>query len=397
MLSYADALQLVLDNSVPLAPATVFLPEAAGLVLAVQAYACRDMPPCDNAAMDGYALAELAEGAPLSCAIVGAAYAGHPFAGELAAGTAVRTTTGAPLPDGTVTVVPLEDATERDGRVLLQERPVRGEHIRRRGEEFCQGELLVAAGDRLRAGEISLLASAGFERVTVHPRPRVAIISTGDELVALGTLPGPGQIVNSNLYFLMARLRECGCDPIAAGIGRDDPAALDRLIAEAMRADLVLTTGGISVGERDLVQAALAAHNFQRLFWKVAIKPGKPVLFGRLQEKPFFGLPGNPAATAATFELFVVPALRRLAGHGDSRPQRRSARLTTEVSAAGARQTFLWCRIDWCADHYKVTVYHRQGSGQSRSLQGANALLPVPAGTVFRQGEDVEVLLLEDG
>ncbi len=395
MLTYPEALQLVLDNTTPLAPRESPLPSAAGLVLAAPARANWDMPPCDNSAMDGYALGDSAGATKQAFDIVGAAYAGHPFAHRLSPGKAVRITTGAPLPGGAVSVVPLENAEERDGRVLPLQASPAGNHIRRRGEEFRKEEPLVAANVLLRAGEISLLASAGVERVVVHPRPRVAILSTGDELVELGTVPGPGQIINSNLHFLMTRIAECGGEAFATDIGRDDPESLDQLIAETASADLVLTTGGVSVGERDQVQTALAASRFERIFWKVAIKPGKPVLFGHLQGKPFFGLPGNPAATAATFELFVVPALRRLAGRSDCLPQRRHGRLLADVYAEGSRQAFLWCHLDWRDGRYDVVVHRQQGSGQNRSLQGATALLPVPAGGEFRQGEEVEVLLLQ--
>lgn len=396
MLTYEQALQQVLETVAPLAPVQHPLPEAAGLMLAEAVSARWDMPPCDNSAMDGFAIADHPDTIQSPLDIVGAAYAGHPFSGVVAAGQAVRITTGAPLPAGASSVVPLEDVIDQTTQITLAA-PVRpGQHIRRQGEEFRTGELLLEAGTRLHAGEIGLLACAGVAQVLASPRPRVAIISSGDELVPLGGTPGPGQIINSNLYFLMARVRECGGLPIPLGIGEDDPQALDSLIAEGMKTDLTISTGGVSVGEKDLMHMALAKQGFQQKFWKVAIKPGKPVLFGTLGGKPCFGLPGNPAATAATFELFVKPALGCLRGQTRGLPVKRSGVLATDVKAGGSRQAFLWCRLEWTAEGYRVTVPKRQGSGQQRSIQGTNALLPIPVGTgKLAAGERVEVLVLD--
>lgn len=395
MLNYEEALQLVLDTVTSLAPVERSLADAVGLVLAEPVRARWDMPRDENSAMDGFALAGLPADLSQPLPIVGTSYAGHPFAGRLTPGQTVRITTGGSLPEGADTVVPVEDCSEADGAIRLNQPVEVGQHVRGRGEEYRAEELLVAAGETLQAGEVGLLASAGIERVRVYPRPKVAVLSTGDELVELGQVPGAGQIVNSNLYLLTARLRECGCEVVRLGIGRDDIADLDTMIADGFHADLLLSTGGVSVGDKDHVQETLLQRGFERKFWKVAIKPGKPVLFGTLAGKPVFGLPGNPAATAATFELFVRPALRRLAGSGEVRPARRRAVLKETVYGAGKRQAFLWCRLDWQDDHYQVAVTRRQGSGQNRSLQGANALLAVPVGVdQLVAGETVEVLLL---
>jgi molybdopterin molybdotransferase len=395
MISYDNALQQVMDSLTPLPPIDVPLKEAPGHVLAFPASSCWDMPRCDNSAMDGFAIAGLPETTEAGLAIVGASYAGHPFSGELHPGQAVHITTGAQLPPGADTVIPLEQAREKDQRVYLTRLPQVGQHVRYRGEEYCGSDVLIEAGTRLRAGEMALLASAGIEHVTVFPRPRVAVISTGDELVELGQTPGPDQIVNSNLHLLRTRLSECGCIPICVGIGADDPGTLDQLFDQAHAADVMISTGGVSVGAKDHVQAALEKRDFRKIFWKVAIKPGKPVLFGMLEGKPYFGLPGNPAATAATFELFVKPALKRLAGETDILPEKRRAVLTNKVKGGGERQAFLWCRLEWQESAYKVTPSQCQGSGQNRCLSAANALLSVPVGVEeLRAGEDVEVLLL---
>lgn len=395
MLNYDQALQQVLATVATLPPRTLPLSEAGGMVLAAPACARWDMPRCDNSAMDGYAVATPDVEGNTAFKVIGVAYAGHPFVGQLAPGEAVRITTGAPIPDGAVSVVPKEETDDQETSVTLHAPAKPGSHIRRRGEENHDGEELLPAGTRLHAGGIGLLASAGISEVSVYPRPKVAIFSTGDELVELGQQPGPGQIVNSNLHLLATRLRECGCEPLPLGVGEDTPEALDAIIQRAAGADLVLSTGGVSVGEKDLVQESLHRNGFERKFWKVAIKPGKPVLFGTLQGKPCFGLPGNPAATAATFELFVKPGLRKLAGETDLRPVTRKARLLNDVKGGGKRQSFLWCRLEWREDGYQVNVPQRQGSGQNRSIQGANALLAIPVGTErLEAGVMVEVLLL---
>ena len=277
MINYDEALQRVVKSVSPIRAVELPLQEAAGLVLAASAIASWKMPPYDNSAMDGYAIGSPTEDIESGFLLVGASYAGHPFPGNVNPGEAVRITTGAVLPAGATTVIPVEDVEENSGQILLKVQPEAGQNVRYAGEEYRSGEVLVEPGTTLRAGEIALLASAGVEHVSVYPRPRVAVISTGDELVELGQTPGPGQIVNSNLHFLKTRLDECGCIPICLGIGGDEQQTLDQLIDQALDADIIITTGGVSVGEKDHVQATLQNRNFEKIFWKVAIKPGKPL------------------------------------------------------------------------------------------------------------------------
>jgi len=396
MLPYDDALQAVLKTVQPLNPCEISTTDAGGLVLAEIARAQWDMPRCDNSAMDGYAISgqSIALDSPLE--IIGAAYAGHPLAETVPTGHAIRITTGAALPQGTDTVIPVEDTKEDAGQLHIQAPVSAGQHVRQQSEEFQSGEQLLSAGTLLQAGEISLLACAGVARVKVYPRPRVAIISTGDELVELGETPEFGQSINSNLHFLTTRLQECGCEPSCIGISKDNTKSLEHCFAQALGADMIISTGGVSVGERDQVQATLDRHSFEKIFWKAAIKPGKPILFGLLENKPYFGLPGNPAATAGTFEIFVKPALKKMTGQTNCHLQKRSGILTGEVKGGGNRQLFLWCLLEWSNDQYEITVRSNQDSGQNRGLQGAKALLSVPVGTThIAQGEHVEVLLLE--
>jgi molybdopterin molybdotransferase len=355
------------------------------------------MPRYDNSAMDGFAINEFPENIEAGLSIVGASYAGHPFAGQIRPGEAVRITTGAAMPVGAGAVVPIEDTIEKNDKVFLNETPKQGQHVRYAGEEYRAEEILVDPATRLKAGEIALLASAGVQQVCVYPRLRVAVISTGDELVKLGQTPGPGQIINSNLHFLRTRLFECGCTPICLDIGADDQKTLGQLIDQAIDADLIITTGGVSVGEKDYVQTTLQKRNFEKIFWKVAIKPGKPLLFGKIDDTPFLGLPGNPAATAATFELFVKPAIKRLAGCVKVLPEKRIATLTHEVIGGEKRQSFLWCSLKWQKNAYQVTVSQRQGSGQNRCLTSKNAMFAVPKNVKsLKPGDQVEVLLIEE-
>ncbi|WP_305042282.1 molybdopterin molybdotransferase MoeA [Geoalkalibacter sp.] len=395
MLTYQQALETVLRTLSPLPAETLPLPEALGRALASDASAYWDMPPADNSAMDGFAFAHAGLPPGGELLVRGLSRAGARFAGELSAAEAVRIMTGAPLPSGCDTVVALEDVEEQDDGIRLRKPVKQGDHVRRRGEEFHEGELLLKAGTTLRAGEIGLLASAGVARVEVHRRPRVALLTTGDELVDLGVRPGPGQIVNSNLYLLSARLREEGCTVWPLDIAADCREALRERLAQGLEADLLVTTGGVSMGDYDLVQECLKDLGFQLGFWKVAIKPGKPVLFGKVQGTPVFGLPGNPAAAAATFQLFVRPALRRLAGFRDPLAPHCRATLTHRVRGGGSRQSFIWGRVDEVDGRYRFTPSGHQGSGQNRGMQQAQALLSVPADSPdLASGAEVEIMLL---
>lgn len=395
MLSYTEAIALILENITPLKAVEKPLEEVGGLILAEAISAQWDMPPADNSAMDGFGFAFASWSSGTILPVVGRSYAGQPFEGSVPVGSAVRIMTGAPLPAGCDTVVPIEDVEEEGDSIQLQKDCTAGQHVRLAAEEFHNGELLLPAGTCLRAGEIGLLAAAGITQVKVHPAPKVAILSTGDELVDLGDLPGPGQIVNSNLHLLTARLREIGAEVISLGIASDEEADLDQRLRSGLQADLLLTSGGVSVGDRDQVQDAFARHGFEKIFWKVAIKPGKPVLFGKIGTQPVFGLPGNPASSAATCELFTIPALRRLAGHKDPLPPRLKVRLAAPIKGGGNRQTFLWGNLHSDSEGYLFAASNRQWSGQNRSLQGACAMLSVPANSPdLKTGDQVEILLM---
>lgn len=395
MLTYQDAVKVLLETIHPLPAVEMPLSEALGRALAEPASAHWDLPPADNSAMDGYAFAFAGQREGDELTVAGFVPAGRPLAGMVPAGQAVKIMTGAPLPAGCDTVVPVEEVDGAEGRIRLTRAPKAGSHVRRRGEELRRGEPFLLPGTPIRSGEMGLLAAGGVTSVTVHPAPRVALLSTGDELVELGEAPGPGQIVNSNCHLLAARLQEEGCRVVPLGIARDNADDLSAKVARGLEADLLISTGGVSVGDRDYVQEVLGGYGFELGFWRVAIKPGKPVLFGTARNTPVLGLPGNPAASAATFELFARPALRRLAGHRDVLPPRLRATLAAAVPGGARRQRFLWGTLQDNEGRYRFTPSARQGSGQNRSIQGSQALLPVAADSpALAPGSEVEVLLL---
>jgi molybdopterin molybdotransferase len=396
MLTYAQALEKILSTVQPLPAVESALDDALGKVMAEQGIARWDLPSADNSAMDGFAFAWTEQKRGDKLTVNGAIYAGDYSQKSIGGSEAIRIMTGAPLPPGCNAVIPIEHVVEDAGSILLTKDTIRGQHVRLKGEEVVCGETIVTPGTVLNAGDIGLLAAAGVERVKVYPVPKVAILSTGNELVNLGDQLQPGQIVNSNLHLLQARLKEVGCETVTLGIARDDRDDLEQFIREGLNADLLITSGGVSIGDRDHVQEVLGTLGFKLGFWKVAIKPGKPVLFGQIGQQTIFGLPGNPAAAAATFELFVRPALGRLAGHPAPLHPILRAELTVDVRDAGERQAFLWGELaENTSGSYCFTPSRHQGSNRNRSVQSAAALLSVPAGAgTISAGTEVEVMVL---
>ena len=400
MLSIAEALGQVLSLApCPLGAVWLGLEEALGRVVAAPILSRRRLPPFDNSAMDGYAVraADLVAGGRLR--LVGEAPAGSDGSLRIAAGEAARIFTGAPLPRGADSVVMQEHCEAGEGAVGLQEGrgPVKpGQHVRRAGSDVEDGSRLLAPGAVVEAGEIGLLAACGRAQLQVWRRPRVAIISTGDELVALDEPPLAGQIVNSNSPALAAMVRAAGGEPCRFPVVPDDPAAHRAAFERAAGFDVVLTSGGVSVGDHDHVQASLDELGWQRLFWKVAMKPGKPLLCGRLKSGAVvLGLPGNPASSMVAFELFGRPLLRRLQGH--PRPFRASCvrALAAAVKKRAGRSHVLRGRVvDGAFD-----ALDEQGSGHLRSMVGAEALAVLPAATTeLAVGASVLCLdLLHDG
>ena len=343
LLSVEDALVRVLDAVGATGPESVAIERAHGRVLAEPLQALLTQPPFAASAMDGYAVraADIAR-LPATLAVIGTAAAGHPFSGRIGAGEAVRIFTGAPLPDGADAIVIQENADGDGRRVVVREGGAEPESVRPRGMDFREGEVLLAAGRRLGPRELCLAAAMGYGTLPVRRQPRVAILSTGDELVPPGARPGPGQIVASNHLSVAAQAEAAGAEVSQLGIARDTRDDLARRIDEAAGADVLVTIGGASVGEHDLVGPVLKGRGMALAFWKIAMRPGKPLMFGRLGGARVLGLPGNPAASFVCARLFLVPLVWRLLG----RPVEASlatveARLGAPVELNGLRQHYM--------------------------------------------------------
>jgi molybdopterin molybdotransferase len=379
---------------VPRLPAeTVALDDACGRVLAADVIAARALPGFDNSAMDGYA-ARAAE-LPGTLPIAGVVAAGAPRGEPVPPGAAVRIFTGAPLPPELDTVVIQEDARAEGDRVELPAAPP-GDHVRRAGEDLAIGERVLAAGARLGPWDLGVLAALGVARVPVARAPRVALIATGDELVDVEAAPGPGQLVDSSMHALGALVREAGGRADRLGIARDDPAAIRRMIEAAAAYDAVITTGGVSVGDRDHVRAALAEAGVALELWKVAMKPGKPFSFGMRGQAPVFGLPGNPVSTVVGFELFLRPALLAMQGAGVIERPRAPVRVPGGYRKQAGRAHYLRARVERGADGLIAHPHARQGSAMLSSLIGTNALIELAAElTELPPGGTAPAILLE--
>ncbi|MBS1120524.1 MAG: molybdenum cofactor synthesis domain protein [Deltaproteobacteria bacterium] len=383
MLSVADTLRAVLARVPRLATQEVSLDEALGRVLAVEIIAARALPGFDHSAMDGYAArsAELPATLPRAGVVAAGEWRGEPVPSSCC----VRIFTGAPIPPGLDTVVIQEDVTLDGERVALPASNP-GDNIRRRGEDVAIGDHVLAAGTRLGPWDLGVLAALGVSRVTVSRPPRVGLIATGDELVAVAVEPGPGQLVDSSGHALAALVREAGGIAHHLGIARDDPGSLAALIASALAYDAVITTGGVSVGDRDHVHAALATAGVTLELWKVAMKPGKPFSFGLgkapapgAAATPVFGLPGNPVSTVVAFELFLRPALLAMQGAAVTERPRAPVQLAGGYRKQAGRAHYLRARVERRGEQLIAHPHAKQGSAMLSSLVGCNALVELPA------------------
>jgi len=344
LLSVADALARVLDGVEPLPPEHAPLVKADGRVLATDVAALRTQPPADLSAMDGYAVraADVAS-VPVTLKIAGEVAAGRPFAGEVHQGEAARIFTGGVVPPGADTIV-IQENTSRDGECVVVNTSERtGRHIRRAGLDFKEGQVLLPRGKRLTDRDVMLAAAMSHPAVPVHRRPKVAVFATGDELKPPGSALGPGEIVYSNGFALMALAKNEGAEVTDLGIVPDKVEATSDAIRRARDAgaDVLVTTGGASVGDYDLVQRGLKAEGLELSFWRVALRPGRPMMNGRLGAMHVLGLPGNPVSAYVCAFLFLVPLLRRLAGRADLEAPRESAVLGTDVPANDERADYL--------------------------------------------------------
>jgi molybdopterin molybdotransferase len=373
------------------------LQDALGRVLDDNVASPFDVPGHRNSAVDGYAVraADLpAKGETARLTPIGVALAGKPFGGKVAAGESVRVMTGAPLPEGADTALMQEQVRLHDGQILVGDRHRPGENVRQAGEDLRRGEVALGAGRLLTPADIGLLASLGLTEIPVKRRVRVAVLSTGDELTSLGEVSPAGRIYDSNRYSLLAGLRCPAVQTLDLGLARDNPDELRAVLTEASRsADVLLTSGGVSVGEADYVRPLLAELGRVE-FWKIAIKPGRPLAFGQIGDCLFFGLPGNPVAVLVTYGLFVRPALfRRMGVDHPPQPLTLQARLTAPLSKKPGRTEYPRGFLERVPDGtWQVTPFRLQGSGILRSMSESNALilLPFETGDVA-EGEWVEV------
>ncbi|MFC7734359.1 gephyrin-like molybdotransferase Glp [Roseomonas sp. GCM10028921] len=379
MISVEEALDRILAVLSPTAAESVALPEGWNRVLARPLEARLTQPPADVSAMDGYALrtADASIGARLR--VIGASPAGHPFAGNVGPGEAVRIFTGGAVPSGADTILLQEDATAEGDHVSPTEAPRPGRHIRRAGLDFRAGELLMPAGRRLTARDIGLAAAGNHPWLQVHRRPCIGILATGDEIVLPGEAVPEGGIVSSNAHALAALVRAAGGDPLVLPIAADDRQAIAEAAEAGRRLDLLVTTGGASVGEHDLVQAALAPMGLKLDFWKIAMRPGKPLIFGDLRGTPLLGLPGNPVSALVCAVLFLLPALRRLSGLPAGPVETRPALLGAAIAANDRRQDYLRATLAENADGRLVaTPLPVQDSSMLSVLAHAGGLLVRP-------------------
>jgi molybdopterin molybdotransferase len=397
MLSVEEALEAILSRVAVLGTERVDVVASLGRVLAEPIVSQREIPPWANSSMDGYAVraADARAGAELS--VVGRVEAGALPSRTVARGEAVRIFTGAPLPPGADAVVPQEDVDATNGRVTLRGTVTPAAYVRPAGEDVRVGDRVLERGSLLRAAEVGLLATLGHAQVAVHRRPRVAILSTGNELADLGTEPGPGQIPNTNTYSLMAQVLETGGEPMSLGVAPDRLEAIEERLARARDADVVLSSAGVSVGELDLVREAFTRAGAELHLWKVSMRPGKPITFGSLGGRPVFGLPGNPVSAMVTFELFVRPALMKMSGRTRLTRPRLRARALMPIANPGSRRGYLRVRLETSADGtLGAQLTGDQGSAILRSMVSADGLAVVPPDTTVGSGEDVEVVVLRE-
>ena len=389
-----EAQNRLLDLADPLPVERVDVTSALGRYLAEPLVAKRTQPPADLSAMDGYAVLYEEMSGPWR--VIGESAAGHPFGGEVKSGEAVRIATGALMPAGAGAVILQEDLSREDDRLSLTGDPPApaDRHIRRRGMDFTDGDKVLPAGTRIGPAQAALAISTGNRQLAVHRKPRVVIIDSGDELSADCENCAPHQIPASNGIMLSALAASIPCEIDRIGPVADDMDALAAVLAKAENADVIVTSGGASVGDHDLIKPALEAWGVDIDFWRVAIKPGKPILMARRGSQIILGLPGNPVSSHVTAFLFLLPLLRSLLGAASSLPRRVETRLAASLKANGSRREFL--RARW--DGSTIAPLTVQDSGALAALATSNALIDRPANAVqAKPGDLVYAYLLENG
>jgi molybdopterin molybdotransferase len=396
MPTFEEARRIILEYVTPLGAEHVKLLDSCGRVLAEDVIAPWNLPSFDNSAMDGYAVraADCRDRRVLP--IIDYVPAGRHGSKSVMAGTVIKIMTGAPLPEGCDSIVPIEHAEESGDAVRVMQPVVLHQHIRFAGEDVRAGETILAAGTLVRPYEINLLASFGKEQVKVVRRPKVAIVATGDELIALGQTPSIGQIVNSNSYSLAAAITSAGALPVLMGIARDNVDSHREKLAEGLKADVLITSAGVSVGDRDLVREVLDELAVEIIFWRVKVKPGKALAFGRKKGTLVFALPGNPVSAMLTFEEFVAPALLKMMGHGQTVKPLFPAVLQSDLKKKAGQTHLVRVRLEYSGGKYLAWSAGKQDTGLLKTMLRANALAVLPADREsFAAGEEIQVHLLD--
>lgn len=403
MISADQALEIVLENVAPLGVERAPILDACGRVLAEAIRSPRDIPGFDNSAMDGYAIraadiVNASEANPVRLAVVETVGAGQMPTRRLEAGQATRTMTGAPIAEGADAIIQVE-LTRGSGYTveILAAAPTRS-FIRPRGEDLHRGELVMSAGKILSPADLGMLAAMNRAMVEVVRRPRVAIVSTGDELVDVDEAPSGAQVVNSSAYALAGAIREAGGEPAILKVARDTPGEIRARLSEAMQFDAVLSTGGVSVGQFDHVKGALDELGMRQLFHGVAQRPGRPLKFGTVGYRPIFGLPGNPVSTMVCFYLYARPAILKMGGRRRVGLPRVKARCGVDIKTAKELTEFVRVKVELDGDDWVATPTGNQGSGILSSLSRADGLLIGPSTeTLIKAGAYATVLLLGAG
>jgi len=394
MTSIEEAQRIILENISLLETEEVPLLQGLNRITPDNHLAPWDIPPADNSAMDGYAFSHAAlEGSRLL--VTGFLPAGEVRTVPVPPGEAVKIMTGAPVPPGCDTVVPIEDVKDNGDWIRLTASVKAGTHVRRRGEDIRQDDVVIPSGALLRPQEIGMMSAMGYSAVNVYRRAKVAILSTGDELLEPGSAPQTGKIINSNSYSLAAQVLDAGGEPLLLGIATDTLADSCEKIKNGLAADMLVITGGVSVGERDFVKAAIEDLGGEFIFWKVNMKPGKPVAFAIIKGKPVFALPGNPAAAMVSFELFVRPAILKALGQKRIFRPQVTALLQEPVSNKGNRPHLVRGIVSLTNDRYHVSTTGNQSSGRLSSMVLGNGLIHLAPEAICVAGDEVEVLLLD--
>lgn len=402
MISVEEALERILNEISPLPITSVPLDEALGLVLAEDVVAHEDMPPFANSAMDGFALrsqdSQPVSGVPPRLRVTGSIAAGYMPEHAVEAGTAMRIMTGAPVPAGADAVIQVEltnSASPESDEVEILQEVSPGNNIRPAGEDMRNGQTILKQGSEIGPWEIGVLATLGLALVPVIRRPQVAILGTGDEIIDIDQPLQPGKIRNSNSYLLEAAVRQAGATPVRLGIARDTVESLREKFSQALGSDLIITSGGVSVGDFDLVKDIMAEQG-QINFWRINMRPGKPVAFGRMGSTPLLGLPGNPVSAAVTFELFGRPLLRKMLGHTRLLRPQVDVNVADGVGEKAGRRHYVRAHVQWQDGHFVAHTTGNQGSNIMTSLLGANALIIVPEGeTIVQAGGTARAIMLD--